>query len=107
MVKGLAEQGAQIAVVVRNLETAEAVASEIVGDGGSVVAFCADVISKESLVKVAEEIEAWSGCWDILLNAPGTNSPTPFFELEEDEWDHILDVNLKGIMLTTQVFAKK
>src|SRR5690625_6486940 len=107
MVKGLADQGAQVAVVGRNLETAEAVVAEIVKDGGKAKAFSADVISKESLVNVAEEIEAWSGGWDILLNAPGTNSPTPFFEIEEEEWDQILDVNLKGIMLTTQVFAKK
>ena len=107
MVKGLADQGAQIAVVGRNLETAEKVVQEIAQNGGKAKAFRSDVLSKESLENVATEIEAWSGGWDILLNAPGTNSPTPFFEIEEDEWDHILDVNLKGIMLTTQVFAKK
>ncbi len=107
MVKGLADQGAQVAVVGRNLETAEAVVKEIEEKGGKAKAFQADVVSKESLVNVAKEIEDWSGGWDILLNAPGTNSPTPFFELEEDEWDHILDVNLKGIMLTTQVFAER
>ena len=107
MVKGLADQGAQIAIVGRNLETAEKVVQEIIQNGGKAKAFRSDVLSKESLENVATEIEAWSGGWDILLNAPGTNSPTPFFEIEEDEWDHILDVNLKGIMLTTQVFAKK
>src|SRR5690625_4724613 len=107
MVKGLADQGAQVAVVGRNLETAEAVVAEIVKDGGKAKAFSADVISKESLVNVAEEIEAWAGGWDILLNAPGTNSATPFFEIEEEEWDQIMDVNLKGIMLTCQIFAKK
>ena len=107
MVKGLAGQGAQIAVVGRNLETANKVSQEIIESGGVAKAFQADVISKVSLENVAKEIEAWSGGWDILLNAPGTNSPTPFFEIEEDEWDHILDVNLKGIVLTTQVFAKR
>lgn len=107
MVKGLAEQGAQVAIVGRNMETAEKVTQEIIASGGVAKAFQADVISKESLINVAEKIEAWSGGWDILLNAPGTNSPTPFFDIEEDEWDHILDVNLKGIVLTTQVFAKR
>lgn len=107
MVKGLAEQGAQVAVVGRNLETAEQVVQEIEATGGKAKAFQADVLSKESLESVAGEIEVWSGGWDILLNAPGTNSPTPFFDIEEEEWDHILDVNLKGIVLTTQVFAKK
>jgi len=107
MVKGLADQGARVAVVGRNLETAEQVVQDIKSDGGDGKAFQADVISRESLENVAEEIEAWSGGWDILLNAPGTNSPTPFFEIEEEEWDHILDVNLKGIMMTCQIFAKK
>lgn len=107
MVKGMAAQGAQVAVVGRNMETATEVAQEIEADGGSAKAFQADVIEKESLENVAKEIEAWSGGWDILLNAPGANSPTPFFEIEEDEWDHIIDVNLKGIMLTCQIFAKK
>lgn len=46
-------------------------------------------------------------CWDVLLNAPGKNSATPFFEIEGDEWDEILDVNLKGLVLTSQIFAKK
>lgn len=107
IVKGFAEQGAQVAVVGRNLETAEKVVQEIEATGGKAKAFQADVVSKESLENVAKEIEAWSGGWDILLNAPGTNSPTPFFDIAEEEWDNILDVNLKGIVLTTQVFAKR
>lgn len=107
MAKGLADHGAQVAIVGRNMETATAVAEEIQKAGGKAKAFQADVVSREQIENVAKEIEAWSGGWDIVLNAPGTNSPTPFFELEEEEWDHILDVNLKGIMFTCQVFAKR
>lgn len=107
MVKGLALYGAKIAIVGRNLETAHEVIEEIKENEGSAKAFQADVLSRESLENVATEIENWAGGWDILLNAPGKNSSTPFFELEEEEWDRILDVNLKGIMLTTQIFAKK
>lgn len=107
MAKGLADHGAQVAIVGRNMETATAVAEEIQEAGGKAKAFQADVVSREQIENVAKEIEDWSGGWDIVLNAPGTNSPTPFFELEEEEWDHILDVNLKGIMFTCQVFAKR
>src|SRR5699024_10708350 len=39
--------------------------------------------------------------------APGKNSPTPFLELEMDEWDEIMDVNLKGLVFATQTFAKR
>ncbi|WHY01481.1 SDR family oxidoreductase [Neobacillus sp. DY30] len=107
MAKGLAEHGAKVAIVGRNLETAEQVVKEIVENGGEAKAFSADVSSKDSLVQVANEIEQWSGGWDILLNAPGTNSPTPFFELDMDEYDKIMDINLKGIVMTCQIFAKR
>ncbi|MFL6559093.1 MAG: SDR family NAD(P)-dependent oxidoreductase, partial [Bacillus sp. (in: firmicutes)] len=107
MAKGLAEHGAKVAIVGRNLEKAEEVVKEIKESGGDAKAFSADVSSKDSLVNAANEIEQWSGGWDILLNAPGTNSATPFFELGMDEWDKIMDINLKGIVLTCQIFAKK
>jgi NAD(P)-dependent dehydrogenase (short-subunit alcohol dehydrogenase family) len=104
---GLAAHGAQVAIAGRNFEKAQSVAEEIAEIGGSVKAFQADVGSKESLLQLSAEIEAWSGGCDILFNAPGKNSPTPFFELEMEEWDDIMDVNLKGIVLTCQVFAKR
>ena len=107
MAKGLADHGAKVAIVGRNLETAEAVVKEIIENGGEAKAFQADVSSRDSLVQVANEIEQWSGGWDILLNAPGTNSPTPFFELDMDEYDKIMDINLKGIVMTCQIFAKR
>jgi NAD(P)-dependent dehydrogenase (short-subunit alcohol dehydrogenase family) len=107
MAKGLADHGAKVAIVGRNLETAEAVVKEIIENGGEAKAFQADVSSKDSLVHVANEIEQWSGGWDILLNAPGTNSPTPFFDLDMDEYDKIMDINLKGIVMTCQIFAKR
>lgn len=107
MAKGLAAHGAKVAIVGRKLETAEAVAKEIIENGGEAKAFTADVSSKESLINVANEIEKWSGGWDILLNAPGTNSATPFFDLDMDEYDNIMDINLKGIVMTCQIFAKR
>jgi NAD(P)-dependent dehydrogenase (short-subunit alcohol dehydrogenase family) len=107
MAKGLAEHGAKVAIVGRNLETAEQVVKEIIENGGEAKAFSADVSSKDSLVQAANDIEQWSGGWDILLNAPGTNSPTPFFELDMDEYDKIMDINLKGIVMTCQIFAKR
>jgi NAD(P)-dependent dehydrogenase (short-subunit alcohol dehydrogenase family) len=107
MAKGLAAHGAKVAIVGRNLEKAEVVVNEIQEMGGEAKAFQADVVSRDQLEKAAADIEEWSGGFDILLNAPGKNSTTPFFELEMDEWDDIMNVNLKGIVVTCQVFAKK
>ncbi|OQP07772.1 gluconate 5-dehydrogenase [Geobacillus sp. 46C-IIa] len=107
MAKGLAAYGAKVAIVGRNLDKAEQVAADIRHHGGSAQAFQADVSERASLLQVAERIEQWAGGWDILLNAPGKNSSTPFFELDADEWDDIMDVNLKGIVFTCQIFAKR
>jgi len=105
--KGLAAQGAQVAIVGRNMETAEEIAKEIEANGGTAKSFQGDVSSRDSIENLATEIEQWSGGWDILLNASGKNSPTSFFELDEEEWDDIMDVNLKGLVFTTQIFAKR
>jgi NAD(P)-dependent dehydrogenase (short-subunit alcohol dehydrogenase family) len=107
MAKGLAEHGARVAIVGRNLEKAEAVVKEITASGGEAKAFQADVSSRDSLIQVADEIDQWAGGCDILLNAPGTNSSTPFLELEMDEYDKIMEINLKGIVLACQIFAKR
>jgi NAD(P)-dependent dehydrogenase (short-subunit alcohol dehydrogenase family) len=107
MAKGLANHGAKLAIVGRNLEKAIEVEKQIEANGGQAKAFQADVTSKASIQAAADEIEQWAGSWDILLNAPGKNSTTPFFELEMDEWDDIMDVNLKGLVLTSQIFADK
>ncbi|MBS4177894.1 SDR family oxidoreductase [Lederbergia citrea] len=107
MALGLAEHGAQVAIIGRDVEKAEKVVQEIETAGGSAKAFRVDVSSRESLEQLAKEIEQWSGGWDILLNAPGKNSPTPFFDIDMEEWDDIMDVNLKGLVQTCQVFAKR
>ena len=107
MAKGLAGQGAKVAIVGRNLEKAEVVAKEIEADGGTAKAFQADVSELDTIERVAGEIEDWAGGCDILLNAPGKNSSTPFFELTTEEWDDIMDVNLKGLVFTIQTFAKR
>jgi NAD(P)-dependent dehydrogenase (short-subunit alcohol dehydrogenase family) len=40
------------------------------------------------------------------MNCPGKNSPTPFFDLTMEEWDSIMEVNLKGVVLACQIFGK-
>lgn len=105
--KGLAAQGAKVAIIGRNMEKAEEVTKEIEAEGGVAKSFQADVSDLETIEKAAKDIEAWAGGWDIVLNAPGKNSSTPFMELDTDEWDDIMDVNLRGLVFTTQIFAKK
>jgi NAD(P)-dependent dehydrogenase (short-subunit alcohol dehydrogenase family) len=43
---------------------------------------------------------------DVLINAAGVNSATPFFDISEEEWHRILDIDLKSVFLACQVFGK-
>lgn len=107
MALGLAEAGADIALVARSKEKTIEIEKMISELGRKVKTFEADVTDTKAIHQAAVDISQWGNRMDILLNAPGTNSSTPFFELDEEEWDHIMNVNLKGIVFTCQVFAKK
>ncbi|GIQ68835.1 SDR family NAD(P)-dependent oxidoreductase [Xylanibacillus composti] len=106
MAQGLANHGAAVAVAGRNQETARQVAAAIAEDGPSAKAFQVDATKKADLSQLLEDVLAWNGSIDIVVNCPGTNSATPFFEVTEEEWDKIMDVNLKSVMLSGQVFGE-
>lgn len=107
MAAALGAHGSQVAVVGRNQEKAEAVRQQIEEAGGTAKCFAADATSEADLKQLLADVLAWTGRVDILLNCPGKNSTTPFFELSMEEWDSIMDVNLKGVVLACQVFGKQ
>jgi NAD(P)-dependent dehydrogenase (short-subunit alcohol dehydrogenase family) len=107
MAEAIAAQGASVAIVGRNLEKCEEVCSRISELGGQAKSFYADATKIEDLKAVLVEVLIWTGQVDILMNCPGMNSATPFFEISMEEWDSIMDVNLKSVVLTCQVFAKQ
>jgi NAD(P)-dependent dehydrogenase (short-subunit alcohol dehydrogenase family) len=106
MARGLAKAGASVAVLDLNLDHANEIAVQIEKDGGKAMALAMDATSKNGMQNAVKEIDSKFGLVDILINAPGINSSTPFFEISEDEWYKILDVNLKSMMLACQVFGK-
>jgi len=65
----------------------------------------ADVSTKAALEGLCSEVVSAHGSVDILINGAGVNSPTPFFDIPEEEFDKILTVNLKGVFLACQVFG--
>ncbi|WP_084134558.1 SDR family oxidoreductase [Paenibacillus harenae] len=107
MAAALAEAGSKVAIVGRNMEKAGLVCGEIERGGGSAIPVQADATKKEELESALNKVLEWGGRIDTLVNASGTNSPTPFFELEMEEWDRIMDVNLKSVVLASQVFGKR
>jgi NAD(P)-dependent dehydrogenase (short-subunit alcohol dehydrogenase family) len=107
MVRGLAGAGADVVVVDINVENAECRANEVRALGRRAIAVQGNACSKDDLEFALDETLKEFGRVDILLNAAGINSGTPFFEIEEDEWQRIMDVDLKSVFLACQVFGKQ
>ncbi len=106
MATGLAQAGAHIAILGRSKEHAETRAKSIAALGGEAMGLSCDATSKAGLQQALDEILKRFGHVDVLINAAGVNSGTPFFEITEEEWQRILDIDLKSVFLACQVFGK-
>jgi NAD(P)-dependent dehydrogenase (short-subunit alcohol dehydrogenase family) len=102
----LADEGADIVVNYRSSrEQAEAVAEEIRRKGSKAVAVQADVAKRAEVASLFATIEREFGRLDILVNNAAVFFPAKFEELTEEQWDTILDANLKSQFLCSQAAA--
>ncbi len=106
MAEGLAQAGAAVAVFDFHKENGEARAASVRAQGGRAIAIHGDASRREDVERALGETLAAFQAVDILINAVGVNSGTPFFEITEAEWQRILDINLKSVFLSCQVFGK-
>ncbi|BBA43863.1 glucose 1-dehydrogenase [Burkholderia contaminans] len=98
----LAGAGAAVVISDINLDAAEAVKSGIVGQGYKAIAVEHDVTSATSAFELVAKAEADLGAIDILVNNAGVSGNSPFLEMTEEEWDRVVNINLKGHFLTTR-----
>ena len=106
MAQALAGAGAKTAIFYSgNAKGAEEQKSKVEKSGGEAMICKADVRSEKSLKEAFQEIEDTWGRLDILVNAPGVNSTTPVMEITEEEWDKIMDINLKGVFFASRIAA--
>jgi NAD(P)-dependent dehydrogenase (short-subunit alcohol dehydrogenase family) len=106
MVSALAKAGVRVAAIDKDTGNLRKVVDAIGSDGGEIAAFNLDVTQKREHESVLAQILSSYGDVDILINGAGINAPTPILDIAEDEWQNILDVNLKGTFLGCQVFGK-
>jgi NAD(P)-dependent dehydrogenase (short-subunit alcohol dehydrogenase family) len=104
---GLSASGAGIVVVDVNVTNAEARAQAIRERGKKAVAVYADATNRLDLERALETTIGSFGRVDILVNAAGVNSGTTFFDIADEEWHRILDVDLKSIFLACQIFGRR
>lgn len=101
----LAEAGANVALSYRERrEDAQDVASEIERKGRLSATLCMDVTDRKSVVEAAREARRALGPISILVNNAGINKPTDFDQVTDEDWDAVLDTNLKGPFICAQVF---
>ena len=106
MATGLAQAGADVVILGRSKDSADARARSIEALGRNAIGIACDATSKTGLQQALETVIARFGRVDILVNAAGVNSGTPFFEITEAEWHRILDIDLTSVFLACQVFGK-
>ncbi len=92
----LARQGAVVAITDINPDSAEKTISDIKKNGGLASAFFHDVRDPKSSISVVEAVEASLGPISILVNNAGVSKRVPVLEMDEAEWDRVMDINLKG-----------
>ena len=97
-----AREGAKVLCVDLVLDRAEETCATIKGEGGEATAIRTDVTSKEDCERMVAAAVDRYGSLDVLHNNVGVDSTTSIRDLTEDEWDRILDVNLKSMVLATQ-----
>jgi NAD(P)-dependent dehydrogenase (short-subunit alcohol dehydrogenase family) len=103
--EALAGAGAHTLVVGRNTEKGNECVERIQAAGGSAEFFAADSTIREDLEAIVDHLNKQNRVCDVLINGAGINSATPFLEIDDDEWERILNVNLRSVRLGCQVFG--
>jgi NAD(P)-dependent dehydrogenase (short-subunit alcohol dehydrogenase family) len=105
----LAEAGADVAVteLPSRLENAQAVAASIRSMGREALVVKLDVSSVKSIERAVAEVARGFSRIDVLVNNAGINIPKQALEVTEDDWDRVLDVNLKGVFFCAQAVGRE
>ncbi|MCC7253975.1 glucose 1-dehydrogenase [Hyphomicrobium sp.] len=102
----LARAGAKVVVAARRSEPLQSLAEEIRSLGGEAIAVSLDVTDHDSARAAVETADVGSGL-DILVNNAGVALTKAALAVSEDEWDFVVDTNLKGVFLVAQEAARR
>jgi gluconate 5-dehydrogenase len=105
--RALARAGADLVITARKLESLQQFQREIEGIGRRAVPLELDVRDCDSIRKMADAAEAAYGRIDILVNNAGCNIRKPAIEISWDDWNTVLDTNLRGTFFVAQAIARK
>lgn len=113
MTQAISEAGANVAVLGRRKDAGDELVARLTKAGGKAISIKADVLEKDQLLSANETIIKEFGQIDILINAAGGNMPgavvgpeSSFFDMKIDDFQKVVNLNLLGSILPTQVFAE-
>lgn len=104
--RGLAQAGATVVLSGRSGETLQQAVAGLKGEGLDATGYSFDVVNRQQVTEQVGRIERDIGPIDILVNSAGIQKRAPILDTEEAVWREVLDVNLTGVFLTSQVIAK-
>lgn len=104
---GLAHFGAEVMITGRDESSLKEAAEELSKQGYTIKWKTLDVTKKEDILSLFENIDKEFAAIDILINNAGMNIRKPLVEIEEEDWDQVMDTNLKGVFLVGQQAAKR
>jgi 3-oxoacyl-[acyl-carrier protein] reductase len=102
----LAKAGAQVAVVDLNLEKAQAVAEDIIAQGGKSAAIGCDVASSAAVDDAVDRAAGELGPIGVLVNSAGVLRDNLLFRMSDDDWNTVIDIHLKGTFNCTRAAQK-
>src|SRR5438094_10342104 len=97
-----AAEGAKVAVCDINLESVKETVQEVEAEGGEAIHFRIDVTDKETIAKMVEGVMAKWGRIDTLVNNAGIVQDAQFKKMTDDQFERVIDVNLKGVYNCTK-----
>jgi len=102
----LAQEGANLALVARNLSACQQAATELEKLGVKVLAFSAQVADFEQVQQVVAEVMAQFGRLDMLINNAGITKDALLVRMAQEDWDEVLNVNLTGAFNCLRIVAR-
>lgn len=106
--KRLAADGASVAITyAKDASSASAVVKAIEAAGGKAVAIQADAVEPKAIGAAVERAVSALGKLDILVNNAGTAIPKPFLDTTLEEMEHVINLNIRGVFVTTQAALKQ
>jgi 3-oxoacyl-[acyl-carrier protein] reductase len=102
----LAEHGTHVVVSGRDPDRVEGAVKALNGLAGRVVGLAADAARREDAERLVEVAKQEFGRLDVVVNNAGVTRDTLLVRMKDDDWDHVMDVNLRGAFLMTRAAVK-